>query len=120
MRRYVFLSSTAPRSVCNDAISFVQTLVSRRSVLHAAQTHRAQAGNPTTFAQTCSGSCYNDYVLGPPSTYDNAYFEIRSVRDFGTSSAVVVQASSNGAGRASAGALGLAGLTAVLVLYVVL
>lgn len=78
------------------------------------------AGNPTTFAQTCSGVCYDDYVLGSPSNYDNAYFEVRSVRVFGTSSAVVVQAPSNGARHGSAGVLGLAGLTAILVLFIAL
>ncbi|KAI0060384.1 glycoside hydrolase family 16 protein [Artomyces pyxidatus] len=51
----------------------------------------AAAGNPTTFAQTCSGICYNDYVIGPPSNYDNAYFEVQSVRVFGTSSAVDIK-----------------------------
>ncbi|KAF8529328.1 glycoside hydrolase family 16 protein [Hysterangium stoloniferum] len=40
------------------------------------------AGNPSIFAQTCSGTCYNDYVIGPPSTYDNAFFEIKSVKVF--------------------------------------
>jgi len=46
------------------------------------------AGNPDIFAQTCSGICYNDYVIGSPSNYNNAYFEVRSVRVFGTSPAV--------------------------------
>ena len=78
------------------------------------------AGNAAIFAQTCSGVCYDDYVLGPPSTYDNAYFEVRSVRVFGTSSAVVVQGPSNGASLGSAGVLGLAGLTAILVLFIAL
>jgi len=41
------------------------------------------AGNPATFAETCSGTCYNDYVIGPPSTYNNAYFEVASVRVYG-------------------------------------
>ncbi|KAF8529327.1 hypothetical protein BU17DRAFT_80556 [Hysterangium stoloniferum] len=40
------------------------------------------AGNAQIFAQTCSGNCYHDYVLGPPSTYDNAYFEIKSIRTY--------------------------------------
>ncbi|KAF8587682.1 glycoside hydrolase family 16 protein [Ramaria rubella] len=40
------------------------------------------AGDPTIFAQTCSGTCYNDFVIGPPSTYDNAYFEIKSIKTF--------------------------------------
>ncbi|KAI9450230.1 glycoside hydrolase family 16 protein [Lactarius psammicola] len=54
------------------------------------------AGNSEIFAQTCSGTCYNDFVIGPPSNYDNAYFEVRSVRVFGTSSAVDIRAVSNG------------------------
>ncbi|KAI0062967.1 glycoside hydrolase family 16 protein [Artomyces pyxidatus] len=40
------------------------------------------AGNNATFAQTCTGVCYNDYVIGPPSGYNNAYFEVSSVRVF--------------------------------------
>ncbi|KIJ54481.1 glycoside hydrolase family 16 protein [Sphaerobolus stellatus SS14] len=40
------------------------------------------AGNTEIFAQTCSGNCYADYVLGPPSVYDNAYFEIKSIRTY--------------------------------------
>ncbi|KAF8526991.1 glycoside hydrolase family 16 protein [Hysterangium stoloniferum] len=38
------------------------------------------AGNSSVFAQTCSGTCYNDYVIEPPSTYDNAFFEVKSVK----------------------------------------
>jgi len=40
------------------------------------------AGNIDTFAETCSGTCYNDYVIGPPSYYNNAYFEIKSIRTY--------------------------------------
>ncbi|KAF8587678.1 glycoside hydrolase family 16 protein [Ramaria rubella] len=40
------------------------------------------AGNPTVFNETCTGICYNDYVIGPPSTYDNAFFEIKSIKAF--------------------------------------
>ncbi|KAH9022296.1 concanavalin A-like lectin/glucanase domain-containing protein [Lactarius hengduanensis] len=69
------------------------------------------AGNPTTFYETCSGFCVNDYVLGPPSTYDNAYFE---------SAAVDIQAPFSGARRGSTGVLGLAGLAAILVLFIAL
>ncbi|KAF8513505.1 glycoside hydrolase family 16 protein [Gautieria morchelliformis] len=43
---------------------------------------RNSAGNAAVFAQTCSGTCYNDFVIGPPSNYDNAYFEIKSIRTF--------------------------------------
>lgn len=41
------------------------------------------AGNAATFSQTCSGSCYPDYVVGKGSTYDNAYFEVQYVRVYG-------------------------------------
>jgi len=39
----------------------------------------------SVFSQTCSGVCYNDYVLGNGSVYATAYFEIASVRVFGNS-----------------------------------
>ncbi|KAH9919297.1 concanavalin A-like lectin/glucanase domain-containing protein [Fomitopsis serialis] len=38
---------------------------------------------PAGFAETCSGVCYDDFVTGPPSTYDNAYFEVKYVRVYG-------------------------------------
>ena len=76
------------------------------------------AGNAATFAQTCSGLCYNNYVLGSPSNYDNAYFEVQSVRVFGTSSAVDTLGPASGASRRSKGVLALAGLTAILVLFI--
>jgi hypothetical protein len=72
---------------------------------------REQAGNPQVFNETCSGTCYNDFVIGPPSNYDNAYFEVRSVQVFGTSSAVV-----NGASRNTKNVLVLSGVVATLVL----
>ncbi|KAF8192188.1 glycoside hydrolase family 16 protein [Pholiota molesta] len=40
------------------------------------------AGAPNIFAQTCTGVCYNDYVVGNGSNYNNAYFEVASVRVF--------------------------------------
>lgn len=36
------------------------------------------------FAETCTGDCYVDWVLGSPSNYDNAYFEVASVKVFGS------------------------------------
>lgn len=51
------------------------------------------AGAASVFAETCTGTCYNDYVVGDGSAYDNAYFEVQSVRVFGTSSDVVVSSS---------------------------
>ncbi|KAF8918887.1 glycoside hydrolase family 16 protein [Mucidula mucida] len=43
------------------------------------------AGSPSVFAQTCSGSCYNDYVVGNGSNYANAYFDVDYVRVFSKS-----------------------------------
>ncbi|KZT11783.1 glycoside hydrolase family 16 protein [Laetiporus sulphureus 93-53] len=41
------------------------------------------AGDQTIFAETCSGVCYDDWVIGTPSNYDNAYFEVSYVRVYG-------------------------------------
>ncbi|KAF7299455.1 GH16 domain-containing protein [Mycena indigotica] len=38
------------------------------------------AGAPAVFAQTCPGTCYTDYVVGNGSVYNNAYFDVASVR----------------------------------------
>lgn len=42
------------------------------------------AGNAAIFQQTCTGICYDDWVLGPPSNFDQAYFEVQYVRVYGT------------------------------------
>jgi len=49
------------------------------------------AGAPTIFSETCPGDCYASWVLGSPSNYDDAYFEVKSVRVFnnGTDTTVV-------------------------------
>jgi hypothetical protein len=39
------------------------------------------AGVASVFNETCTGTCY-DYVIGSPSNYDSAYFEISYVRVF--------------------------------------
>lgn len=41
------------------------------------------AGNQQTFLETCSGLCYDDWVLGSPSNFDTAYFEVQYVRVYG-------------------------------------
>ena len=46
------------------------------------------------FAETCSGDCYVDWVLGSPSNYDNAYFEVQSVRVYESGANDVIIASS--------------------------
>ncbi|KAF8587684.1 glycoside hydrolase family 16 protein [Ramaria rubella] len=48
------------------------------------------AGNSAIFAQTCGGSCYDDYVIGPPAAYDTAYFEVKSVRGYHDPSVPIV------------------------------
>ncbi|KAI0298071.1 glycoside hydrolase family 16 protein [Multifurca ochricompacta] len=80
------------------------------------------AGNPQTFAQTCSGFCYQDYVIGSPSNYDNAYFEVRSVRIFGTSPSVDITPGSSGASQDTTSVLwlGLTGLSATLLFLLAL
>ncbi|KAF7968294.1 hypothetical protein HWV62_31039 [Athelia sp. TMB] len=79
------------------------------------------AGSPAVFNETCTGVCYNDYVIGPPSNYDNAYFEVSYVRVYGNGSASTT--SSNGAPATAAfgswsiiGALGVVAATALLAL----
>jgi hypothetical protein len=53
------------------------------------------AGAPAVFNETCSGDCYQTWVLGPASNYDNAYFEVSYVRIFSTQGkSTVVEASS--------------------------
>ncbi|CDO72163.1 Glycoside Hydrolase Family 16 protein [Trametes cinnabarina] len=41
------------------------------------------AGASSVFFETCTGVCYDDWVLGDPSHYDTAYFEVSYVRVFG-------------------------------------
>ncbi|KAF9046362.1 glycoside hydrolase family 16 protein [Panaeolus papilionaceus] len=40
------------------------------------------AGAPSIFPQTCSGQCYQDFVVGSGANYATAFFEIASVRIF--------------------------------------
>uniref|UniRef100_A0A0W0GAJ0 Putative glycoside hydrolase family 16 protein n=1 Tax=Moniliophthora roreri TaxID=221103 RepID=A0A0W0GAJ0_MONRR len=54
------------------------------------------AGAANVFSQTCSGKCYNDYVIGSPSNYDNAFFDIASIRVYSeTGKNTVVKASND-------------------------
>lgn len=91
----------------------MQTQIVRALARQLTVTHTA--GDPGVFAETCSGICYNDYVIGSPSNYDNAYFEVRSVRVFGTSPAVDIFQSSNSASGNGKGALKLGGLAIAIV-----
>ncbi|KAN0130624.1 glycoside hydrolase family 16 protein [Lactarius tabidus] len=68
------------------------------------------AGNPTIFAQTCQGSCYNNFVIGPPSNYNNAYFEIQYLQVFSSTPTINPRAAPNGTTiRRSAGLAGSSG-----------
>jgi hypothetical protein len=62
-----------------------------------------KAGDATIFNQTCTGVCYNDYVIGPPSGYDNAYFEIGYVRVFSAAGTDTVVSPSTSASGGAAG-----------------
>ncbi|CCM00998.1 uncharacterized protein FIBRA_03046 [Fibroporia radiculosa] len=48
------------------------------------------AGNGNVFSETCTGVCYDDWVIGSPSNYDNAYFEVQYVRVYGQSGELTV------------------------------
>ncbi|RDB18914.1 putative glycosidase C21B10.07 [Hypsizygus marmoreus] len=62
------------------------------------------AGATSIFSQTCTGVCYNDYVIGNGTNYGTAYFEIASVRVFsvnGTTTVVKGDGGGNGSGTSS-------------------
>ncbi|KAF8895109.1 glycoside hydrolase family 16 protein [Infundibulicybe gibba] len=64
------------------------------------------AAPPSIFSQTCSGVCYNDYVLGNGSNYKDAYFEVASVRIYsktGTNTIVAGPGSNTTSASGSAG-----------------
>lgn len=41
------------------------------------------AGSSSSFYPSCTGVCYQDWVLGNPSVYDTAYFEVQHLRVYG-------------------------------------
>ncbi|KAJ7109083.1 glycoside hydrolase family 16 protein [Mycena crocata] len=55
------------------------------------------AGAASVFAQTCSGSCYTDYVVGDGSVYNNAYFDVASVRIYSVAGTNTIVAASSSA-----------------------
>jgi len=63
------------------------------------------AGAPAVFNETCSGDCYQTWVLGSPSNYDNAYFEVSYLRIFSASGQNTIVAASSA--RALYGAMSL-------------
>ena len=71
------------------------------------------AGASSVFYQTCTGVCYDDWVLGDPSHYDTAYFEVSYVRVYGQPGELTVLQPSAGGRSAEVHGLG-AGLLLVL------
>jgi len=63
------------------------------------------AGNSNSFYQTCTGVCYQDWVLGDPSNFDDAYFEVQHVRVYGQPGELTVISGASRATAASAIAL---------------
>lgn len=59
------------------------------------------AGASSIFPQTCSGTCYTDYVMGDGSNYANAYFDIDYIRIYGSGSNSVISASNSATGTSS-------------------
>ena len=78
----------------------------------------AFAGNQQVFAETCSGVCYDDFVIGSPSNYDNAYFEVKYVRVYGVpgEDTVINAASPHVSAVASSAVLATVGLLAGVML----
>jgi hypothetical protein len=75
------------------------------------------AGNSAIFSQTCTGICYDDWVLGPPSNFDNAYFEVQYVRVYGQPGELTVLSSGATRSRDTAPLLAmLIGITIVTLL----
>ena len=80
------------------------------------------AGLASVFAETCPGDCYVDWVAGSPSNFDNAYFEVKSVKIFGSGPVgidTVIQASAATPRMSSSGWAGFASMTVTVVLVMI-
>ncbi|KAJ7800330.1 glycoside hydrolase family 16 protein [Mycena olivaceomarginata] len=65
------------------------------------------AGLPDKYLETCAGHgptgiCYNDNVVGPGNNYDDAYFELKSVRAYTTGTPGATGVAALGAPRSGA------------------
>jgi len=82
------------------------------------------AGSPQFFPQTCSGMCYNDYVINNGSAgYANAYFDVGYVRVFSSNSSGSgggTSGSGGGSGGSSSGGGGTKSVISVLGLAVMM
>ncbi|KAG7444204.1 glycoside hydrolase family 16 protein [Guyanagaster necrorhizus] len=59
------------------------------------------AGTASIFNETCTGTCYTDYVIGNASYYDTAYFDVASVRVYGVNGTDTTASSSSSSGAMS-------------------
>ncbi|KAF7296666.1 GH16 domain-containing protein [Mycena chlorophos] len=75
------------------------------------------AGDPAIFNQTCSGNCYLDYVVGNGSAYDNAYFDVASVRVYSANGTNTVKETNGAAAAGMSIPLWWIGALAGLLLY---
>ena len=79
--------------------------------------HADYAGNAATFAQTCTGVCYDDWVAGDPSNFDTAYFEVASVRAYGLPGELTIIGSPARRAAESAGLLTLTALVGTALVF---
>ncbi|PCH40441.1 glycoside hydrolase family 16 protein [Wolfiporia cocos MD-104 SS10] len=75
------------------------------------------AGNQDIFEETCSGTCYDDFVLGSGSNYATAYFEVQYVRVYSQAGEVTVISGSPRASRAHPAAVLALAIGAVAALF---
>lgn len=47
------------------------------------------------FNETCQGVCYNDFVIGPPDGYNDAFFEVKNVKVFQNAAAIAANSTGN-------------------------
>jgi hypothetical protein len=56
------------------------------------------------FNASCPGDCYSDFVLGNGSVFNNAYFEVQSIRVFSNPNVAPASANSSSSAGVSASA----------------
>ncbi|KAJ6602233.1 glycoside hydrolase family 16 protein [Mycena sp. CBHHK59/15] len=106
---WFFDRSSIPKSISGNASS-AQNLIFDITLCGDA------AGATSVFAQTCSGVCYNDYVVGNGSVYNNAYFDVASVRVYSVAGSNTI-VNGSGAFRLSVGGW-VWGAAALVMLFV--
>lgn len=95
LRRYVWRNCQGPYPAATSFSSTPNSVANSLSFRAIAIPTPDYAGNSNSFYQTCSGVCYQDWVLGSPSNYDNAFFEVNHVRVYGEPGELTVIISSD-------------------------